>query len=142
VRVAERSSLANERLRGIGREEHWVGGGLREPVAIDLETADEHGERLEREPNLAPVLSSCRSRSYASGKPFTVASRPVSRPIAVPALPRASSATSGFSFCGIIDDPVAAASGRFAKPNSAVAHSTISSPIRERWTKRTAAAYR
>ena len=52
-------------------------------------------------------LSSWRSRSYASGRPFTVASSPVRRPIAVPALPRASSATSGLSFCGIIDEPVA-----------------------------------
>ena len=51
------------------------------------------------------VLSSCRSLSYASGSPLTTASRPVSRPIAVPAFPRASSATSGFSFCGIIDEP-------------------------------------
>ena len=55
------------------------------------------------------------------------------RPIAVPALPRASSATSGFSFCGIIDDPVAAFSGSPTKPNSPDDHSTISSPIRERW---------
>ena len=56
-------------------------------------------------------LSSCRSRSYASGRPLIVASSPVRRPIAVPALPRASSATSGLSFCGIIDEPVAANSG-------------------------------
>ena len=42
----------------------------------------------------------------------------MSRPIAVPALPRASSATSAFSFCGIIDEPVAASSGSRAKPNS------------------------
>ena len=77
---------------------------------------------------------------YASGRPFTVASSPVSRPIAVPALPRESSATSGFRFCGIIDDPVAASSGRRANPNSDDDQSTSSSPIRERWTKSTAAA--
>ena len=71
---------------------------------------------------------------------MTVASRPVSRPIAVPALPRASSATSGFSFCGIIDDPVAALSGSLAKPNSAVAQSASSSPIRDRWTNSAAQA--
>ena len=78
------------------------------------------------------ALSSCRSRSYASGRPLTVASSPVSRPIAVPALPRASSATSGLSFCGIIDEPVAAFSGSFAKPNSPDDQRTISSPIRDR----------
>ena len=85
-------------------------------------------------------LSSWRSRSYASGRPFTVASSPVSRPIAVPALPRASSATSGLSFCGIIDEPVAASSGSRAKPNSAVVQSTSSSPMRERCVNSTAAA--
>ena len=73
---------------------------------------------------------------------FTVASSPVSRPIAVPALPRASSATSGFSFCGIIDEPVAALSGSRTNPNSEVAQSTISSPILDRCVKSTAAAYR
>ena len=55
----------------------------------------------------------------------------------MPALPRTSSATSGFSFCGIIEEPVAAASGRRAKPNSLELQSTSSSPIRERCVKRT-----
>ena len=64
----------------------------------------------------------------------------MSRPIAVPALPRASSATSGFSFCGIIDEPVAAASGSRAKPYSAVVQRQSSSPMRERCVKSTAAA--
>ena len=58
----------------------------------------------------------------------------------MPALPRTSSATSGFSFCGIIEEPVATSSGSDAKPNSAVVQSTSSSPIRERWTKHVAAA--
>ncbi len=53
----------------------------------------------------------------------------------MPALPRVSSATSGFSFCGIIDDPVAAFSGSFANANSAVVQSTSSSLMRERCTK-------
>ena len=34
-------------------------------------------------------------------------SSPVSPPMSRPALPRASSATSGFFFCGMIDEPVA-----------------------------------
>ena len=50
----------------------------------------------------------------------------------MPALPRTSSATSGLSFCGIIDDPVDALSGSFTKPNSELAQRTISSPILER----------
>ncbi len=52
-------------------------------------------------------LSSCRSRLYASGRPFSVASRPVRLPIRRPLLPRANSAMSGFFFCGSIDEPVA-----------------------------------
>ena len=51
-----------------------------------------------------------------------------------PALPRASSAMSGFFFCGSIDEPVAYASASRTNPNSSVDHSTISSPIRERCT--------
>ena len=62
------------------------------------------------------------------------------RPIAVPAFPRTSSATSGLSFWGIIDDPVDASSGSRTKPNSEVAQSAISSPIRERCTKSVAPA--
>ena len=88
----------------------------------------------------AARLSSCRSRLYASGSPLSVASRPASRPIAVPALPRASSAASGFFFCGIIELPVAAPSSSSAKPYSADVHSTSSSPSRDRWTKHSAEA--
>ncbi len=51
-------------------------------------------------------LSSCRSRLYASGRPLRVASRPERLPMRRPDLPRASSAISGFFFCGMIDDPV------------------------------------
>ena len=51
-------------------------------------------------------LSSCRSRLYASGCAFSVASRPVRLPISRPDLPRASSAMSGFFFCGMIELPV------------------------------------
>ena len=55
-----------------------------------------------------------------------------------PALPRVSSAMSGFFFCGIIDDPVAKASSRLRNPNSEDDQSTTSSPIRLRWTPRRA----
>ena len=79
-------------------------------------------------------LSSCRSRLYASGRPLSVARKPVRSPISRPALPRASSAMSGFFFCGSIDEPVEYASARRRKPNSSVDHSTISSPRRERCT--------
>ena len=51
-----------------------------------------------------------------------------------PALPRASSAMSGFFFCGSIDEPVVYASASRRNPNSSVVHSTISSPSRERCT--------
>ena len=55
-------------------------------------------------------------------------------PIKRPAFPRASSATSGFFFCGIIEEPVEYASATLAHPNSDVAQMHHSSPIRERWT--------
>ena len=51
-----------------------------------------------------------------------------------PALPRASSAMSGFFFCGMIDDPVEKASSSTAQPNSRDVHRHTSSPNRERWT--------
>ena len=51
-----------------------------------------------------------------------------------PALPRASSATSGFFFCGMIELPVANASSSSAQPNSREVHRQISSPSREMWT--------
>ncbi len=87
-------------------------------------------------------LSSCRSRLYANGRPLRVASNPVRWPISRPALPRASSATSGFFFCGMIDEPVEYASSSAAQPNSREAHRQTSSPIRERWTPIIAAAKR
>src|SRR2546430_15258361 len=68
----------------------------------------------------------------------TVISPPISRPL----LPRASSAMSGFFFCGMIDDPVANASSSSTQPNSGVAQSTISSPNRDRGTPTSAATKR
>src|SRR5213596_389416 len=65
-----------------------------------------------------------------------------SAPVTRPVLPRTSSATSGFFFCGIIELPVAKASGSSTKPNSSVAHSTSSSARRERCTAEIAAAAR
>ena len=63
-----------------------------------------------------------------------MASRPVRSPSSRPALPRASSATSGFFFWGSIDEPVAQASSSATKPNSVDDHSTSSSPSRDRCT--------
>src|SRR5450830_446380 len=51
-----------------------------------------------------------------------------------PALPRASSATSGFFFCGMMLDPVEYASSGVTKPNSLVAHRMTSSASRDRST--------
>lgn len=79
-------------------------------------------------------LSSWRSRLYASGRALSVASRPVRLPMRRPDLPRASSAMSGFFFCGMIDEPVEKASCRVTKENSFVFQMMISSAIRERLT--------
>ncbi len=79
-------------------------------------------------------LSSWRSRLYASGSALSVARRPVRLPMRRPDLPRASSAMSGFFFCGMIDEPVEKASWRVTKENSFVFHRMISSATRDRLT--------
>src|SRR3954468_10209171 len=69
-----------------------------------------------------------------------IVSSPVRLPTNRPDLLRASSAMSGFFFCGMIDDPVAQASSSRAQPNSVDVQSTTSSPSRERCTPMSAAA--
>ena len=59
-----------------------------------------------------------------------------------PDLPRASSAMSGFFFCGMIDEPVDHASSSCTQPNSGVAHRMTSSPMRDRCTPSSAATNR
>ena len=59
-----------------------------------------------------------------------------------PALPRTSSAMSGLRFWGMIELPVENASPTRANANSALAHSTISSPSRDTVTARIAQALR
>ena len=70
-----------------------------------------------------------------------MASRPVRLPISRPALPRASSATSGFFFCGMMLDPVDQASASVAKPNSGVHQRITSSLSRDRSTPIWASTY-
>ena len=53
-----------------------------------------------------PSLSSCKSLLYDNGNPFKTNKIDISEPIILPDFPLASSAASGFLFCGIIDDPV------------------------------------
>ena len=67
-----------------------------------------------------------------------MARNPVRSPMSRPALPRASSAMSGFFFCGSIDEPVLYASARRRKPNSSLRpqHDLLAEPrqvhLRER----------
>ena len=51
-------------------------------------------------------------------------------------MPRTSSGTSGFFFCGMIEEPVQKRSGRSMKSNWALVHSTSSSLIRDRCISR------
>ena len=67
-----------------------------------------------------PRLSSWRSRLYVSGMPFIIVSRSTSAPVSWPALPRSSSSTSGFFFCGMMLEPVQKESGSLTQPNSVV----------------------
>ena len=54
-------------------------------------------------------------------------------------MPRTSSGTSGFFFCGMIELPVQKRSGRSMKLNWALVHSTSSSLMRDRWVTHSAA---
>src|SRR5436309_1261685 len=74
---------------------------------------------------------SCRSPSYASGRPLSDVSTATRSPMMRAARPRTSSATSGFFFCGMMLDPVACSSDTAANPNSALVHSTSSSASRD-----------
>ena len=58
-----------------------------------------------------------------------------------PDLPRANSATSGFFFCGMIEDPVEYASWSLTKPASLVAQKMTSSEMRDRSTPTIAATH-
>ena len=53
-------------------------------------------------------------------------------PFTLPVFPRTSSGTSGFFFCGMIEEPVQKRSGRSMKSNAGEVHSTSSSLMRER----------
>ena len=120
VRFAERHACPNERLRGVGREHERVGGCGCQTLAVDPETGDEHvsarrPSRTSRRVANTGALSSCRSRSYASGRPFTVASRPASRrsrcpPCRAPAPQHPGSASAASSTSPLQPTPAAARS--------------------------------
>ena len=48
VRVAERHALADERLGGVGREQERIGRGRGEPLAVELEAADQRRQSRKR----------------------------------------------------------------------------------------------
>ena len=68
VRVAERHPALDERLGGVGREEQRVARRGREPLAVELQAANQRRQRGQRARQVARaraktgVLSSCRSR--------------------------------------------------------------------------------
>ena len=54
VRVAERRSLADERLGGVGREQERIARRGSQPLAIELEPAHERRQRCERAGEIGP----------------------------------------------------------------------------------------
>ena len=72
-------------------------------------------------------FTSWRSLPYPVGRPFTAPSTATSPPIVLAALPRTSSSTSGFFFCGITLEGEANRSDSSMNPNSALDHMTRSS---------------
>ncbi len=123
-------SVASEKPCGASSSRRSV---LKRSVRIIPVNAGSSTSRVSMESKTGS-LSSCRSRLYASGCAFSVASRPLRLPINRPALPRASSAMSGFFFCGMMLDPVENASSSSTKPNSFVAQMITSSACRDRST--------
>ena len=79
-------------------------------------------------------LSSCKSRLYVIGKPFSNVSSDMRFPTNRPLLPRVISAMSGFFFCGINDEPVVYSSEIRIKSNSLLDHRMTSSAKRDRCT--------
>ena len=79
-------------------------------------------------------LSSWLSLLYASGWPFISVSSATRWPKTRPLLPRTSSGTSGFFFCGMIELPVQKRSGILTKPKRGLIQSTSSSAKRDRCT--------
>ena len=72
-------------------------------------------------------LISCRSRPYPVGTPLIAPSTAARSPIVLAALPRTSSSTSGFFFCGITLEGEANRSDSPTNPNSELDHITRSS---------------
>ena len=86
--------------------------------------------RVSSTPRQSWGLSSCRSRLYACGNPFTIPSAAASAPATVDALARTSSIVSGFFFCGMIEEVEQYASSRTTNPTSGEDQSTSSSASR------------
>ena len=113
MRLAERRALGDKPLGEIGRGRERRVSGRAHAIEVEAGSGEQPAQRGQAEPRSGRTasnsgsLSSCRSRLYASGRPLSVASKPVRLPIRRPALPRSSSATSGFFFCGSIELPVA-----------------------------------
>ena len=123
-----------------------IGTPRRQPLAVDLEPADEHGQRARAESRTSRrvantgALSSCRSRSYASGRPFTVASRPDEPSDRGARLPPRELRNIRVQLLRHHRRARRRPSGSRTKPNYGDDQSTSSSPNRERCTNSTVAA--
>ena len=137
VGIAERDVALDQPLRDIRGQRVALRRELGHALGVHAQGRDhagegrqEHLERFDRvEDGLLVLLQVAvvgqREPLERGQQPGEVADQP-------PALPRASSAMSGFFFCGMIEDPVEYASSRVTKPNSFVFHMMISSARRDR----------
>jgi hypothetical protein len=145
VRVPEGHAVPDELLGPVGGVERGIGGRGGEPLAVELEPADQHAERRERAADVAPrredrLLVLLEVAVVGERQPLDDREQPGEAADRRARLAARELGDVGFSFCGIVEEPVAASSGRRAKPNSALVQSTSSSPIRERCVQRRAAA--
>ena len=112
MRFAERRSLLDEVLGEVGRRVHRAVGGRGHPFFDEVGSGDEPGkgrerqrarvERVEQRLLVLLQVAVVRERQALERRQQTGEVADQS-----PRLARASSAMSGFFFCGSIDDPVA-----------------------------------
>ena len=117
VRIAKRHALAHEIVGEVGggggppRSAARIASGTGSSPPMSLASSVSSPSACRPRRTAAPCLPGypcCRR----AAEPFISASSAISAPKTRPLLPRTSSGTSGFFFCGMIDEPVQYASGR------------------------------
>ena len=148
VRLAERHAAADQQVGDLGRGQHLVAGGGLQPLAVELDPGQhplgrvEAGlDRVDRVEERLLVLLHVLAVGERQGV-HRPQQRRVARRRPAGLFARSSSAESGFTFCGMIEEPEEKDSSSSQKPNSLLDQMTISEPSRERCIAQVEAAAR